>query len=185
MTKKEITKTKSTLSEEEAKEMIRGLFPKNQEEQIEIEEIRIGTRVESIYIKVEGESKFDPKTIEKEINQLKSKHLITKIYFPYNYANNIEVKYGRYYGSIKFKRINQEEGSVELNINANKEMLNSIIALCFDNSISVCENQISNLQKLFLDKVASGVEDVKKCSDNIVAKVEQRKGFLNRIGFNN
>lgn len=186
MKKTEIKKVKSNLlSKSEARDMIKGLFLSDQ---IEIEEIRIGIKTDSVYlegIKEGYELKFDPKIIKEEINQLKSKYLITKISFPYNYGDNFQVEYGRYYGAIKFKKITQEEGAVELTINANKEMLSSIIALCFDNSISVCENQISNLQKLYLDKVASGVEGVKSCSDNIVAKVEERKGILARLGLTN
>lgn len=186
MKKTEIKKVEpNLLSESEAQDMIKGLFPSDQ---IEIEEIKIGITKSSIYLKVikDGCSlKIDPKIIEEEINQLKSKYLITKISFPYNYRDNFQVEYSRYFGAIKFKKINQEESAVELTINANKEMLNSIIALCFDNSISVCENQISNLQKLYLDKVASGVEGIKSCSDNIVAKVEERKGILARLGLTN
>jgi len=174
-----MTKTKSTLlSSEQTKAMIIGLFPVDQ---IQIEEIKIGVLEESIYIDGGDEKKFDPKTIEKEINQLKSKYHITNISFPYNYGNKFEVRYKRYSGSIRFKRIQQDEGSLEMTIKADDKMLNSIIALCFDNSISVCENQIGNFQKLYLDKCSTSISDLKGIAEAMEGKITERNGVLGAL----
>ena len=138
-----------------------------QEDKIQIESIRI--KKQETQIKVEAQKSYNITEEELKIayDKIIKRMQDSNIYvYDVNkhWSDSVMLKY--YTGEITFTKLTQKEGSIEMSINLNKQMMSAVKAMCRDAVCYTCEQQLQEFKTLFNKEVSQLKTETQDIKDN-------------------